>query len=289
MSTITPKDVWQDAVRQTRGMKATWPLDTRLEVGTFGYVNADGAFAKQGTLTSKFGLDIDLVESDHQDVLAWKSEGVDSSVGRVHGDLGQVVSAVAKAGVGAELSFRREGAIAYRFEGVSLTAPKDEQALLANIAELGRPHGGDARLGLHTVVVSQVARAERGFVLVAIGRNASAAVTLSAEIAPTAFPLASTDVDVQLANCSEGLLPFTGKAITPFFRGYEIRRRFGFLPQKDPGAYGYTGYQPSELYLANLVTDEEVALIGYHDERGGRTLRAGDEPWLDETPEWYDG
>ena len=156
MSGVAPNKTWRDAVSVTRGMKATWPIDTELAVGTFGTINSDGSFVRRGTLENDFGIPIDTAVYDRQDVLAWASEGVSSTSGLSEADAGQDVKTRARAGnIDVHLSFQRAGAIAYRFEGTSIVIPRDQSSLRANIRELARQKNGSRRLDIGTVVVTQ--------------------------------------------------------------------------------------------------------------------------------------
>ncbi len=138
MSSVAPNRIWQHAVTETRGMKATWPIDTELAVGTFGSINSDGAFVRRGTLEDDFGISIDTAVRDRQDALAWTSEGVSSVSGLSQADAGELINIVAAGSIDMQLSFQRAGAIAYRFEGTSTVIPRDQSALAAYIAELAR-------------------------------------------------------------------------------------------------------------------------------------------------------
>ena len=79
MSGVAPNKTWRDAVSVTRGMKATWPIDTELAVGTFGTINSDGSFVRRGTLENDFGIPIDTAVYDRQDVLAWATNKAPTS------------------------------------------------------------------------------------------------------------------------------------------------------------------------------------------------------------------
>jgi hypothetical protein len=285
MSDVTPNKTWRDAVSVTRGMKATWPIDTELAVGTFGTINSDGSFVRRGTLENDFGILIDTAVHDRQDVLAWASEGVSSTSGLAQADAGQLTNVVAAGNIDVHLSFQRAGAIAYRFEGTSIVIPRDQSSLQDSIRELARQKNGYRRLDIGTVVVTQVTRARRGFVLISSARDASAGLSVTAKLAPIKLELASVGAGFKLASHSDGLLPFVGRKLTPFFRGYLINRRWGgFQPKAH--AYGYTGIQIAEVYLADVVTSEWIRGVEFED-LPGRSRANVDFEKLDWSDEYY--
>ncbi len=106
---------------------------------------------------------------------------------------------------------------------------------------------------------------------------------MTTKLAPGKLGLASIGAGFKIVAHSNGLLPFVGTRLTPFFRGYLINRRWGVY-QPVPYAYSYTGLQVAEIYLADVVTNESLHIVDYEDPPG----HEGQPRVSYEKLNWYD-
>jgi hypothetical protein len=263
MGRFDPREAFQAAVREERGMKVTWPIGADLTVGAFGIINEDGYFLNEGRLQDVFDVEIDTETDETPDPATFQTTGTVSATAFAKGETGKVIGKVVAGKAGVDIAFSGEGAVVYRFEDVRVERVKDGLRLRHEIERLWDEH----ELKTGYVVMSQVAHASRGFALISTGSEGSAKLAVDADLHSGPIKIGEIKGGAELVGQTASVLPFTTtNEVTPFFHGYKLTQPWWRLGGARAESYVIApteaGDQPErEMTVIDTETEEEVGVV----------------------------
>jgi hypothetical protein len=206
--------------------RGTWLPGAPIRLGSVGMMES-GIFRP---ITDLAKLDISYQETKdtESDTLDFTSSSGVTITFKASGKAGPQFKALAEAEAGAVIEFSRVGAAVLQLRGVSLNRIDDQpqlgRAMLRSIAV-----GDDSKRWLRDwVVITEVARASRGTILVSETDNARLELKASGTVAPTSLADASANF-VVATESGKTIRVLSEDGLTPLYRGLRLKKKFFFL------------------------------------------------------------